>query len=254
LIRTSGWWREARASVGAALASGGDVCHFSRVRFFLPIPLLLALFCAGCASSGKQARMPSGVDESSRLSEQRRVMAVERGDVASTRGAEILVFDPNKTYDPTTHAVGGRTYGTGEARTKAFSFVQKSNPGTYRTRDFYGSRAASASGMKYATKEAATRGSEGIPHANTLAATKTAATKEAWDANRSSEVSYLHDGKREYLGKESKKLRQGIDPATLGNWRNAGETVSNGATSVEKYGTMKQLTIEDIRELLNKSK
>ncbi|MCE9611724.1 MAG: hypothetical protein K8R23_16110 [Chthoniobacter sp.] len=224
------------------------------MRFFLPIPLVLALLCAGCASAGKQAKAPGSEDENSRLAEQRRVMAVERGDVASARGAEILVFDPNKKYDPTAHAVGGRTYGTGEARTKAYSFVQKANPGTYKTRDFYGSRASSANGMKYATKEAATRGSEGIPHANTPAATKTAATKEAWDANRASEVSYLHDGKREYLGKESKKLRQGIDPATLGDWRNAGETVSNGATSVEKYGTMKQLTVEDIRELLNKSK
>ena len=64
----------------------------------------------------------------------------------------------------------------------------------------------------------------------------------------------LHDGRREYLGPESKKLRQSIDPVTMADWRNGGESMVNSGTSMEKYSHLKQLSIEDIRELLNKNK
>lgn len=226
--------------------------HFSRVRYRLPILSLFVLLFAGCASSEKrlEARETKIVEENSRLAEQRRMMAVERGDVASARGAEILVSDPHKTYDPTRHAVGGRTYDAGSARTKAFQFSQKNNPRSFATRDFAGAKPAGAGRMLFATKEANTRD----PYATKAAGTKTAETKEARDAGKTAAAHDLHDGRREFLGKESGKLRQAVDPVTLGDWRKGGETVSSGASSVEKYSTMKQLTIEDIRELLNKSK
>ena len=238
--------------VAGGLASAGDVWHFSRVRFLLPVPLLLILLFAGCASSEKQlARQEAKiVEENSRLVEQRRMQTVTGADVASARGAEILIYDPHKTYDPTRHAVGGRTYAAGSARTKAFQFSQKTNPRSFATRDFAGAKPAGAGRMLFATKAANTRD----PYATKTAATRTAETKESRDAGKTAAVHDLHDGRREFLGKESGKLRQAIDPATLGDWRKGGETVSSGSSSVEKYSTMKQLTIEDIRELLNKSK
>ena len=227
--------------------------HFSRVRFLLPIPLLLILLFAGCASSEKRlaAQEARLVEENSRLMEQRRMRTVTGTDIASARGAEIVVFDPNKSFDPSRHAVGGRTYETGSARTKAFQFTQKANPRTFETRDFSGAKTAGAGRMLFATKAANTRD----PYATKTAATKTAATKESPDAGRTAAVHDLHDGQREFLGKESGKLRQAADPVKMADWRNGGrETVTNSGSSVEKYSTMKQLTIEDIRELLNKSK
>ena len=234
------------------LASPGAVWHCSRVRFLLPIPLLLILLFAGCASAEKRLAQQEAklVQENSRVVEQRRMQTVTGTDIASARGAEIVVYDPHKGFDPSRHAVGGRTYATGSAQTKAFQFTQKASPRSFETRDFAGAKPASAGRMLFATKAART----GDPYATKTAATKTAATKESPDANKTSPVYDLHDGQRDFLGKERGKLRQAVDPVTMGDWRKTGQTASSGGTSVEKYSTMKQLTIEDIRELLNKSK
>ncbi len=227
------------------------------MRFLLPIPLLLALLCAGCAFHKKSAQQIEQENkiENSRTTEQRRAMAAENGEATSKRGAEIVVWDPNKSFDPTRSSVGGRTYDTGNARVKDFYYDQKAHPGSYGTRDFYGSKKDWLGDLKYAARDANTHGRYTIPNATKTADTKTAATKEAWDSGKTAATHGLHDGQREYLGPESKKLRTPVDPASQGDWRNAGrESVVNSGTSVEKYTTLKQLTIEDIRELLNKNK
>ena len=230
----------------------GRVWHLPRVRFFLPIPLVLALLCAGCAWSKKTAQEETR--DNSRLVEQRRVLAAENGEIASKRGAEILVLDPNKTYDPSRSSVGGRTYDTGKARVKEFYYDQKAHPGTYGTRDFYGSKPAAAAEKNFATNAANTHGKYAIPNADKAADSKAAPIKTAWDAGKTAAVKDLRDGNREYRGPERAKLGKSIDPVTMADWRNGGESVVNSGTSVEKYSTMKQLTIEDIRELLNKNK
>lgn len=234
------------------LASPGGVWHFSRVRFLLLIPLLLILLLAGCASSEMRVARQEAklMQENSRIVEQRRMQTVTGTDIASARGAEIVVYDPHKAFDPSRHAVGGRTYASGSARTKEFQFNQRTNPRTFATADFAGAKPASTGRPLFATKAAPT----GDPHATKTAPTKTAATKESPDAGRTSPVQDLHDGQRDFLGKERGKLRQAVDPVAMGDWRKSGQTVSSSGTSVEKYSTMKQLTIEDIRELLNKSK
>ena len=240
-----------------SIAPPPRVCHFSRVRFLLPIPLLLALLSAGCASGHKTAQQQDAAErvENSRLLEQRRVLAAENGETGSKRGAEILVIDKFKTYDPSRSSVGGRTYNTGNARVKEFYYDQKAHPGSYGTRDFYGSKKAWAGDMKFAARDANTHGKYAIPNATKAAGTKTATTKEAWDAGKTAATKGLYDGKREYLGPESTKLRTPIDPASQGDWRSAGrESVVNSVNSVEKFSTLKPLTIEDIRELLNKNK
>jgi len=234
------------------LASARGVCHFSRVRFHLAIPLLLALVSAGCSTPQEKAQRQEAArrTESSRTIEERRLRLVDGRDVASKRGAEIAVYDPDKTFDPSRSAVGGRTYNAGTARVKDFHYEQKANPGTYGTRDYGGTKKAWAGDMKYVARDAQMRGE----YATKEARTKTAATKEAWDAGRTAATKDLRDGKREYLGPESKKLRQGLDPARMGDWRNGGESVVDTGNSVEKYSTMKTLSIDDIRELLNKNK
>ncbi len=231
------------------------------MRFFLPIPLVFALLCAGCSTpmekfNRKLAKQEGGVrEENSRVVEQRRVSAAENGEAGSKRGAEILVIDKYKSYDPSRSSVGGRTYDTGKARVKDFYYDQKAHPGSYGTRDFYGSRKNWSGDMKYAARDANTHGKYAIPNATKAADTKTAATNQAWDAGKTAATRGLYDGKREYLGPESAKLRTPIDPASQGDWRSAGrESMVNSGTSVEKYSTMKPLSIEDIRELLNKNK
>ena len=258
-----GIWIQKRPRVSAAaLYTAPRMCQFSRVRFLLPIPLVLALLYVGCASTpmerfNKKLAKQEGPEreENSRLLEQRRVSAVENGQVGSKRGAEIFAADKYKTFDPTRNSVGGRTYDTGNARVKDFYYDQKAHPGSYAARDFYGAKKDWSGDLKYAARDANTRGKYDIPNATKAADTKTAATKESWDAGKTAATKGLHDGQREYLGPESKKLRTPVDPATMADWRNGGrETVVNSGTSVEKYTTLKQLTIEDIRELLNKNK
>ena len=239
------------------LYSTGRVWHCSRVRFLLPIPLLLALLGAGCASQKTAQQLEAEKkQENSRTVESQRMHVLDGNGFSGTkRWAEIAVLDPDKTYDPSRSSVGGRTYDTGHARVKEFYYDQKAHPGSYGTRDFYGSKKDWSGDLKYAARDANTHGRYAIPNATKTAATKTAATKEAWDSGKTAATHGLHDGQREYLGPESKKLRTPVDPASQGDWRNAGrESVVNSGTSVEKYTTLKQLTIEDIRELLNKNK
>lgn len=241
---------------GPALYSARRVCNFSRVRFLLPIPLALALLGAGCSTPmerfNKKLAKQEGSEraENSRTVEQRRMMEAESGQAGSQRGAEILVPNKYKEFDPSRNAVGGRSYNAGQAHTKSFLFAQKAKPESYRAGDFYGSKKAWGGNRLFGAKDANIPG----PFGAKIADTRTAATKEAWDAGRSAPTRALTDGKREYLGPESKKLRQTIDPVTMADWRNTGESVMSTGSSVEKYSTMKSLTIEDIRELLNKNK
>ena len=64
----------------------------------------------------------------------------------------------------------------------------------------------------------------------------------------------LADGRRPYLGRESKKMNQSISAQEMANWRNGGESVGYTDSTVERMSSMKQLSIDDVRELLNKSK
>ena len=237
------------------LYSARGVCHFSPVRFLLPLSLLLALLGAGCSTpmerfNKKLAKQESGERvESSRKLEQTRMLKVESGEAGSARGAEIMAADKYKVFDPSRSAVGGRTYDAGKAQTKDFYHGKTAAAGSYRTRDFSAEKTAWAGDLKFGTKQAPTK-----DYATKEAPTKTAATEEASDAGKTAASRGLPDGKREYLGPESKKLRTPVDPATMGDWRNTRETVSDSGGSIEKYSTMKTLTIDDIRELLNKNK
>jgi len=196
------------------------------------------------------------VKENSRHTEERRMRAMTHGEVTSQRGAEILVVDPYKPFDPSRSGIGTvRPYGTGAAQAKNFNFQQKAQPETFSTRDYAGSKSNSAADRAYAAGEANTKGKYQIPNSDKQAEQRTAATRELRDGNKVAATQGLRDGQRPYLGPESKKLSNAIDPKTMGDWRNAGsESVTYGGTAVERMSTFKQLSIEDVRELLNKNK
>jgi hypothetical protein len=225
------------------------------VRFFLPVILPAVLALAGCSTPEKRLAQAQhkASEENSRRAEEMRMRAVTNGEAGSQRGAEVIQYDPEKTFDPSRSGVGTvRPYlATKGAKTKEFQ-SREARVETFRTRDFASSKSAAAQ-KKYATDDANTRGKYVIPNTGKEASTKTAATKEAWDAQKKAPARELADARRPYLGPESKKLGTAIEPKELANWRN-GEGVVYTDGVVEKISTFKQLSIDDVRELLNKNK
>ena len=193
--------------------------------------------------------------------------ALDYGDAGSGRGAEILVLDKYKAFNLASAVTGSsRTYKTGSAQMKDFNYEQKVTTRSYGTRGFWGSKQSAFSDQRFATRAARTTGNYEIPNATKKADTKTAATKEAREANLAVAVRTLPDGSRQYLGKEKKKMETPVDPKEAANWRGAGAMVTTGGeigpstggrryiTPVERFGQMKEITIEELRELLNKNK
>ncbi len=229
------------------------------MRFvLLPCLLAAALAVGGCSTQEKRlAKMEQElVKQNSRHTEERRMRAMTYGEVGSQRGAEILVVDPTKAFDPSRSGIGTiRPYGTGAAQAKGFNFKQKAQAETFNTRDYAGAKANAAGQRSYAAGDANTKGKYEIPNATKEAGQRTAETRELRDGTKVAATKDLSDGKRPYLGPESKKLGNALDPKTLADWRSAGtESVIYNTNTVERVGTLKQLSIEDVRELLNKNK
>ena len=237
------------------------MCHLSRVRF-LPLLCLIAaaLAVGGCATpEQKKAKLAIKEQqlierENSRVIESRRMRVLDYGDAGSQRGAELLVADPSKTFDPNRSGIGTvRPFGTSGVQTKGFGgYDQKARTGNFLTRTFGGSKANSIANKKIASGEAYVKGKYTIPEGK-LDATKTAATKKLWDGNKVAETNAVHDGSRQFLGREQAKLGNAIDPKSLADWR-TGETVIYNGSGADRASTFKQLTIGDIRDLLNKNK
>jgi hypothetical protein len=145
----------------------------------------------------------------------------------------IMKPDETKAFDPSTEAnIGGRTFKSKSAGTKSYSTGRYST-GQYGTKEF-STKGAWDGDLKFATKEANTKGR----YATKDAEVKTAPTKDARESGKTAATRPLWDGKREFLGPESKKLDKAVDPNKPIEWK----------------GDLKEMTIEDIRELLNKNK
>jgi hypothetical protein len=227
------------------------------VRLFLPIFLCFVLGGAGCTSPQKKMAQlqQQTVKQNSRRAEEMRMRTLSSGEAASTRGAEVIQYDPEKVFDPSRSGIGTvRPYNnTGTARTGEFR-TREARVDAYQTRPFGGLKANAVTDRNYATREAGTSGKHVIPKAGEEVATKAAATSEARDANKLVSSRELVDARRPYLGPESKKMDSTMDAKELANWRNAGESVTYSDGTVGKFSTFKQLSIEDVRELLNKNK
>ena len=235
------------------------------VRLSLPLCLLAsALAVGGCTSAEKKAAKKMAKEEqkilaeNSRATEERKMRAINYGDVNSKRGADVLVWDPNKKFDPSRSGIGAaREFGTGGARTKEFNFVQKATPGNFLTRAFGGAKGNSATDKTFATSAVDTQTRNKLPGAVTDA-NKTANTKVLSESTtmKTAATRDLPDGNRPYLGKESRKFGTSLDAKSLADWRNgAGETVIyNGDGTIDRLGGLKKLSIDDIRDLLNKNK
>src|SRR4051812_28671686 len=82
--------------------------------------LLAALLLGGCASKKNPDELKATAN--TRAIEQVRMRAVTSGDADSQRGAQVLVADPNKTFDPSSARFGARSFGTKAAATTPFQY------------------------------------------------------------------------------------------------------------------------------------
>jgi hypothetical protein len=224
------------------------------VRFLLPVSLACGLLCAGCASKWERYEKEKRQADT-RAAEELRMRALAYGKVESERGAELMIPNESKVFD-LNRAIRGssQTVSTGRARTKEFYFDQKVRLEGYRTRGFWGTTDSALRDAKFATIDANARGKYEIPNARKKAETKSAAVKDAREANDKLATRNLPGGDREYLGPESKKVRRAVDPKVLANSHSGGTSVSSTGGTVEVGGTLRQLSIDDVREILNKNK
>jgi len=241
-----------RLAVG--LYIGSRRWQLSPVRLLLPISLASALLCGGCASKWERAEKEKRQADT-RVAEERRMRALTYGEVQSESWADLLIPNESKVFDVNRALrVSNQTASTGSARTKAFYFDQKVRPEGYRTRAFWGSKDSALRDAKFATIDANTRGKYQIPNAGKRAETKSAAVKDAREANDKLATRNLPGGDREYLGPESKKVHRAVDPKVLANSQSAGASVNSAGGTVEVGGSLRQLSINDVREILNKNK
>ena len=191
-------------------------------------------------------------------------MWVPRG---TERWSEMVILDPDKSFNMKSMNTGSsRTFNTGSANVKEFNYEQKVTTKSFDSRGFWGAKQSAFSDQRFATRAARTSGNYEIPNASKKADTRTAATKEAREANMAMTVRTLPDGSRQFLGKEKKKMETPVDPKEAANWRGASAMVTTGGeigpssgrrryiTPTEQYGQMKEISIEELRDLLNKNK
>lgn len=159
-----------------------------------------------------------------------------------TLAERISKPDQNLTFDIRQGGTSSKSYSPGKARVKEFGFSQG-----FRTKDFnakqfrskeYASKGAWMGDMRFQAQGANTSGKYEIPNLEKQAGNKTAAVKDSSDAEKSMAVRAYAKGERPYLGPEADKIKKSLDPTNL----------------PLQETTLKPLSIDDIRELLNKSK
>jgi hypothetical protein len=148
-------------------------------------------------------------------------------------------IDQSLVFDPGQGSVGqGRTFNARGAQTNTFQYDQKVAPTKYETREF-APKTSWFSRLKFWTKDASTNGHE-VPNISRQAETKTAAVKDAREAGKTMAVRDLPGGDRVYLGPERAKLDRAVDPnKPLPGWTG---------------NKLETLTLDQVRELLNKNK
>lgn len=134
---------------------------------------------------------------------------------------------------------GGRTFQSKSATSKTFGFMQKFSSKEFRSKEFSGSKSAWMGDFRFSTRKANTSGKYTIPNATRQADTKTMEVADARESGKGMPTRDFSKSHRPYLGREAQKMKNGISP---------------GQQAVGWTGDLKEMTIDDIRELLNKNK
>ena len=156
------------------------------------------------------------------------------------RIAKILHPDRTLSYYSGEHTLGGmKSFGTDSAKSKEFNFSQKFHPTGYSSeKGFKGAKSDWKGDAKFTTTTARSEGTRKMLDTDKKAATKSASTKEDWQSSKKRSTREDQYANREFLGPESKKLHENT-PITKGNsWK----------------GDLQPMTIDEVRDLLNKPK
>ena len=186
-----------------------------------PVLLLIALSAAVPSLLAEPAEKPAG-----------RSLAQRFGSIEQNK---------NLTFDPGRVSTGqARSFVTVDrVQSLTFHYDQKLLSSSFQTKEFQ-SKPSWFSKLKFWSRDANTSGGHEIPNISRQAETKTALVNDSQFANKTAAVRSLPDGDRLYLGPERAKLDRAVDPnKPLPGWTD------------DKFGT---LTLEQIRELLNKNK
>lgn len=147
--------------------------------------------------------------------------------------------DRNLTFDVRQgSSFAKREFQTGNARVKDFYFTQRFAPKEYATGAYAGTKGTWFGDFKFSTGQAPTKGKYEIPNATTKAATKTMAVNDARESDKTMPTEGYAKRDRSYLGPEAKRLRRTVPADKPVGWT----------------GDLRPMTIDDVRELLNKNK
>jgi hypothetical protein len=136
---------------------------------------------------------------------------------------------------------GMKSFGTSAARSKGFNLSEKFRPTAYQSVKAKDTKSAWNGDAKFTTKSASTDGKRRITNRDKKADVKTAPTK---DAPENSTKLPTRDNRqdryanRQFLGPDSKKLNKNTPQSKENSWK----------------GDLQPMTIDQVRELLNKPK
>lgn len=217
----------------------------------------LLFLCAGtllgaCAHNNADKQLLDLKRANSRAIEQKRmnVMEMNADQGLTERGAEIAVYDPEKTFDPNVPQFGhGRSISPKAAQTTTFNFVDG-----VRTKEFGGTRSAALGKNAWM--------------GNLQFQTKAAPVKESWFSKLTARSKTFDTSKSRFADKavatrpsviEDKpflvKGRRQADYDTKGPAAMAlgGDRISGDSWTGDLQQLTKPMSIDDVKKLLNKN-
>lgn len=170
--------------------------------------------------------------------EKRKKSVMNTGEAGSVRGAEVIVPDETKTFNPAVARFGrNASVADKSARTGEFRFTERFRTKEYAAKDF-GTKSAWLEKLSFGTKTAATKEAR---EAGKTARSKSYETTEAREAGKSAAIPNVMDGERKFLGKEADRMKRGIRPEDQAKFESAWQ------------GNLEPLTVDDVKKLLNKN-
>jgi hypothetical protein len=186
---------------------------------------MLSVFGLGGPKKEKVEKPPA-VDDSQRSLQER----IQKPNWEKT-------FEPSKGSPVTNRSVASKQAGTKDFGTKQFSARE------FSSRTYAGSRDATLAKSKVKTPEASTKGRNIVPIGEAKGTTKAMPVTAAYDAGKKMEVRTATAANRPFLAK-------GRSQDLFNKEKGAPES----SKPLGYGGDLKTMSLEDIRELLNKNK
>lgn len=162
-----------------------------------------------------------------------------------TRPDTSLEFDlRNSSFGGKEKAVSGK-----QARSQEYRGTRDFAAKDFQARSFQGQKEARAAQREYAAKSARTDGRYEIPGLGKKPVLRAVPVENATEASKAKPTQEYADAHRGAKGGDPGKQGRSQDRLTAEQ-----QTGPTGTTPVGWSGNMKQMTIDDIRELLNKNK